>query len=109
MYLDFYKLLKDPFQMTPDAATAFWSTSQQAALLTLTEGFQDRRGLLAITGEVGLGKTTVLRGYLKHLTAEAPRIIHIPNANLYLSFKGLLKIMLLAYKATDVADDSQSC
>ncbi len=104
MYLDFYKISKDSFQMTPDAATAFWSISQTAALTALVEGFEARNGLIVITDEIGLGKTTVLRSYLKRITSEHPRIIHVPNGNLYLSFKGLLKTMLAVWGAEDELD-----
>ncbi len=105
MYLQFYKFSKDPFRMTPEAETGFWSTSQHAVLTALTEGFEYRQGLIVITGEVGLGKTTVLRSHLKRMASYHPRMIHISNANLYLSFKGLVKTMLMAWEEKEESDN----
>ncbi len=64
MYLDFYLLKKAPFHITPDPAFLFLSPSHKAALGALVYGIEERQGFVALLGEVGLGKTTILRSYL---------------------------------------------
>ncbi len=50
---------------------------------------ENRKGFMSITGEVGVGKTTILRSYIEEIDPERLKTIYIINANL--SFKGLLK------------------
>ena len=63
MYLDFYLLKKAPFHITPDPEFLFLSPSHKAALGALVYGIEERQGFVALLGEVGLGKTTILRSY----------------------------------------------
>jgi general secretion pathway protein A len=91
MYLDFYRLQKAPFHITPDPEFLFLSPSHKAALGAIIYGIEERQGFVAITGEVGLGKTTILRSYLERIDAQQLRTIYIFNANL--SFRSLLKII----------------
>jgi len=60
----------------------------QEALASLIYGVSKGKGFIVITGEVGVGKTTVLRSYLEKIDQRFHRIIYIFNSNL--SFKGLL-------------------
>jgi type II secretory pathway predicted ATPase ExeA len=64
MYHEFYRLKGVPFQITPDPAFFFASTSHRAALDTLRAGIDTRQGVVAITGVSGVGKTTLVRAYL---------------------------------------------
>ena len=64
MYLDFYHLKQTPFHITPDPAFLFRSPSHQKALASITYGIEERQGFVLIAGEVGVGKTTILRAYL---------------------------------------------
>ena len=69
MYLDFYQLKKAPFHITPDPEFLFLSPSHKAALGSIIYGIEERQGFIAIIGEVGLGKTTILRSYLDRIDA----------------------------------------
>lgn len=89
MYLNFYQLKKEPFNVTPDPAFLFLSAGHKEALASIVYAVENRKGFLAITGEVGLGKTTILRSYLKDIDLQRLKINYIFNANV--SFKGLLK------------------
>ena len=106
MYLDFYGLRKAPFQITPDPDFLFLSPSHKVALGAIIYGIEDRQGFVAITGEVGLGKTTILRAYLERVDPQQLRTICIFNANL--SFEGLLKTIYaefdLEYSPGDLYD-----
>ena len=89
MYLDFFKFKKNPFHITPDPDFLFLSPSHQDAFTSIFYGIQQRKGLVAITGEVGVGKTTILRSYLEGTDPERIRTAYIFNAAL--SFDKLLK------------------
>lgn len=89
MYLDFYNLKKAPFHITPDPEFLFLSPSHKAALGALVYGIEERQGFVALVGEVGLGKTTILRSYLERVDQMQLRAIYIFNSNV--SFNDLLK------------------
>src|SRR4030095_9977262 len=92
MYLDFYQLKKMPFHITPDPEFLFLSPSHKAAMGIIIHTIEERHGFVAIIGEVGVGKTTVLRAYLERADQQQHKIIHIINANI--SFHTLLKTTL---------------
>jgi general secretion pathway protein A len=69
MYKDFYGLREYPFNMTPDSQFLFLSRNHQVALDILRYGIRERKGFIAITGEVGAGKTTLCRALLNSLDA----------------------------------------
>lgn len=89
MYADFYNLKKEAFHITPDPEFLFLSPSHKEALASIVYGVQRRKGFVLITGEVGVGKTTIIRSYLEKVDREKLKVIYIFNANV--SFQGLLK------------------
>ena len=89
MYQDYYRLKKEPFHITPDPEFLFLSPSHKQALGSIVYGVRKRKGFVVITGEVGVGKTTIVRSYLERAAKEKTKIIYIFNANV--SFGNLLK------------------
>jgi general secretion pathway protein A len=89
MYLDFFKFKKNPFHITPDPDFLFLSRSHREASASIFYGIEERKGFVAVTGEVGVGKTTILRSYLEGTDPEKIKIVYIFNAAL--SFDRLLK------------------
>ena len=89
MYLEFFKFKKSPFHITPDPDFLFLSPSHKEASASIFYGIESRKGFIAVTGEVGVGKTTILRSYLEGTDPEKIRIVYIFNAAL--SFDKLLK------------------
>ena len=67
MYKEFYGLREYPFNMTPDPQFLFLSRNHRVALEILLYGIRERKGFIAITGEVGAGKTTLCRAMLEQL------------------------------------------
>jgi general secretion pathway protein A len=67
VYLEFYGLIRAPFEMTPDPAFLYLGESHQEGLATLVYGVQARKGFVLLTGEVGTGKTTLLHSLLAQL------------------------------------------
>jgi general secretion pathway protein A len=68
MYLDFYGLKEYPFNITPDPRFLFFSTQHREAFDSLIYGINQRKGFIALTGEVGSGKTTLCRAVLSNLS-----------------------------------------
>jgi general secretion pathway protein A len=89
MYLDFFKFRKNPFHVTPDPDFLFMSPSHNEAFSSISQGIEQRNGLVAVTGEVGVGKTTILRSYLEGTDPARIRIVYIFNAEL--SFSKLMR------------------
>ena len=89
MYQNFYHLRKEPFHITPDPEFLFLSPSHKQALGSIIYGVRNKKGFIVITGEVGVGKTTILRSYLEGVAKQKTKIIYIFNSNV--TFKNLLK------------------
>ncbi len=64
MYKNFYHLQRNPFEITPDPAFLFPTSRHNEALASLFYGVTAHRGFVVLTGEVGTGKTLVLRSLL---------------------------------------------
>ncbi len=92
MYERFYDLKKNPFSLTPDPSLFFFSEQHEEALSRMVYGVQQNRGLVVITGEVGTGKTTVVRKFLDTI-GQGFEVILIFNT--FLSPKQLLEAMLM--------------
>jgi len=89
MYQDFYHLKREPFHITPNPEFLFLSPSHKQALGSIVYGVRNRKGFIVIVGEVGVGKTTILRSYLEGVAKQKTKVIYIFNTNV--SFKNLLK------------------
>ncbi|MFT3717882.1 XrtA/PEP-CTERM system-associated ATPase [Pseudorhodoferax sp.] len=70
MYETYYGLSSKPFQLNPDPAFYFASKQHRRAKAYLDYGVLRNEGFIVITGEVGAGKTTIVRGLLDSLDAS---------------------------------------
>ncbi|MBI3304587.1 MAG: AAA family ATPase, partial [Deltaproteobacteria bacterium] len=70
MYEEFYGFRDNPFRLTPDPDYLFLSANHQEALGHLLFGVSEGSGVVVITGEVGTGKTTLLRTLVRNLDAR---------------------------------------
>lgn len=70
MYADFFGLSSEPFQINPDPRFYYASKQHRRAKAYLEYGVMRNEGFIVITGEVGAGKTTVVRGLLDGLDAD---------------------------------------
>jgi general secretion pathway protein A len=105
MYLRFFKFRKRPFHITPDPEFLFLSPNHKEAFASILYGIGARKGFIAITGEVGVGKTTIVRSYLDRTDPRKTRIAYIFNPAL--SFQKLLKQVLLEL-GIPIADEEPS-
>ena len=67
MYEAFYGLNSKPFQLNPDPSFFFGSKQHRRAKAYLEYGVSRNEGFIVITGEIGAGKTTVLRSLIEGL------------------------------------------
>ena len=89
MYLNYFNLKREPFNITPDPELLYLSPSHKEALAAVIYGVNGRKGFVEITGEVGVGKTTIIRSFLDRIDKQNVRAIYIFNANI--SFKALMR------------------
>ena len=84
MYLNYYLMRREPFHVTPDPAFLYFSPSHKEALASVVYGMQARKGFIAVTGEVGCGKTTLVRSILNRIDRERFKVIYVfyPNISL---------------------------
>ena len=91
MYLQFYGLREPPFGPTPDPKFLFQSSRHREALAQLIYGVRERKGFIVLTGEIGTGKTTLLRTLLERLDPTTS-IAYVHNSAL--DIQGLLEYVL---------------
>ena len=70
MYCDFFGFTEKPFTITPNPQFIYLSGNHREAFAHLLYGIDSHAGFIAMTGEVGTGKTTVLRTLLSQLDPE---------------------------------------
>lgn len=71
MYTEFFGLNEKPFSITPDPRYLFLSRRHADALAHLIYGISESGGFIQLTGEVGTGKTTLIRSVLEQLPEKA--------------------------------------
>src|SRR5499425_1376115 len=71
MYLSFFGLNEKPFAITPDPRYLYLSERHAEALAHLLYGINEAGGFVQLTGEVGTGKTTIVRSLLAQIPKDA--------------------------------------
>lgn len=82
MYESFYGLTNKPFQLNPDPTFYFGSKQHRRATAYLEYGMHQNEGFIVITGEVGAGKTTIVRGLLDSLDPKKVVAAHLVSTQL---------------------------
>jgi len=67
MYESFFGLREKPFSLLPDSRYLYFSGQHQEALTLLEYGLVNQAGFTVLTGEIGVGKTTLMRALLDRL------------------------------------------
>ncbi len=70
MYREYYGLIRQPFEMTPDPSFLYMGEAHKEGLATLVYGVRSGKGFVLLTGEVGTGKTTLLHALLSQLDSR---------------------------------------
>lgn len=84
IYDSFFGFTSEPFGVTPDPGIFFLSRSHEEALAHLKFGINEERGFIMLTGEVGSGKTTLMRHLINSLDDKThTSVILNPEAGPY--------------------------
>jgi general secretion pathway protein A len=70
MYENYYGLREKPFSILPDPDLIYWGKNHRLAFAMLEFGVMNNAGFTVITGEIGCGKTTLLRYLLRNLDSH---------------------------------------
>jgi len=103
MYEAFYGLKEKPFLMRPDGRYLYLSKGHQAALSMLEYVFMSQSGFAVITGEVGSGKTSLVRKLLE--SDDGNMTIGLVLHSRFDSFAEMLQWILLAFGLDPQGDD----
>lgn len=85
MYRKFYALTRKPFEMSPDPYFYYPTVRHNEALALLTYGVQDKKGFVVVSGEVGTGKTLLVRCLLDSLNRHKIAFAFVYNPVLSVS------------------------
>jgi general secretion pathway protein A len=92
MYRKFFGLTRDPFEISPDPYFFYPTPRHNEALANLNYGVQRRKGFVVVTGEVGTGKTLLVRCLLDALNHSQISFAYVFNPRL--SVPDFLRYML---------------
>ncbi|MBI2091578.1 MAG: AAA family ATPase [Deltaproteobacteria bacterium] len=67
MYLEYFNFTDEPFKITPDSKYLYLSRQHEEVLQALLYGITQRKGFMAVIGDIGTGKTTISRALLNRL------------------------------------------
>jgi putative secretion ATPase (PEP-CTERM system associated) len=107
MYEQFFNLNKKPFEMVPNPDFLYLSGSHKRALTYITHGVSEQAGFILLVGEVGSGKTTIVREFIKELSkniilskvfntrVNSEQLISMINEDFGLDSTGKNKVLLL--------------
>src|ERR671912_1986696 len=102
MYEQYFGFLNLPFRVTPDPRVFYSNPVYQEAFATLRYGIEARKGFIVITGEVGTGKTTLLRRLMQSFGR------HVQTAYIYnphVTLTELLRLILSDLGLTSRTED----
>jgi general secretion pathway protein A len=96
VYKAFFGLERNPFEVSPDPAFLYPTARHYEALANLYYVIRERKGFVVLTGEVGTGKTLLVRCLLHKLEKQGVKYAYIFNP-------ALTPVEFLRYVAADLA------
>ena len=103
MYETFFGLTGKPFQLNPDPAFFYGSRGHKRAFAYLQYGVHQSEGFIIITGEVGAGKTTLVRSLLEQI--DPNRLVAAQLVTTQLDAEDLLRAVAMAFGFSTKAMD----
>jgi len=95
MYEAFYGLTGKPFQLNPDPAFYYGSKGHKRAFAYLQYGVYQSEGFIVITGEVGAGKTTLVRSLFEQL--DRAKLVAAQIVSTQLDADDMLRAVAIAF------------
>ncbi|QBE63596.1 XrtA/PEP-CTERM system-associated ATPase [Pseudoduganella lutea] len=95
MYESYYGLSDKPFRLRPDPHFFFGSRGHKRAMAYLEYGLAQGEGFIVITGEVGAGKTTLVRNLFRQI--ESDRIVAAHIVNTHVNADDILRGVVAAF------------
>lgn len=95
MYESYYGLNSKPFQLNPDPAFYFGSKQHRRATAYLEYGLHQNEGFIVVTGEIGAGKTTIVRGLLNKL--DSAKVVAAQLVSTQLDAEDTLRMVAAAF------------
>ena len=102
MYTEFFKLTEKPFNIVPNPDCLYPSSRHRMALAYLKYGLSESIGFILLTGEIGIGKTTLIRRLLSNMDSTVETAL-LSNTNL--SPDDLIKQVLREFELEPEAND----
>lgn len=94
MYNSHFGLSEKPFALSPDPDFLYFTSSHRLAMTMLEYGIQNESGFTLISGDVGCGKTTLLKYLLRNI--DNSHVVGLIS-NTHESFGDLIDLVLLAF------------
>src|SRR2546423_10363418 len=105
MFEPFYGFSAQPFQLSPDPAFFYGSRGHTRAFAYLQYGLYQGEGFITVTGEVGAGKTTLIRNLLRQL--DSRKVVAAQLVSTQLDADSLLRAVATAFGLA-VSDDDKA-
>jgi len=104
LYQNYFGFVEAPFNISPDPSFLYLSSSHREGLAQLSYGIKGRKGFIVLTGEVGTGKTTLVRTLLNDLgnTTHTALIF-----NTIVSARDLMRYVCEEYGLVEIKQASQ--
>jgi putative secretion ATPase (PEP-CTERM system associated) len=108
MYEAYFNLKENPFGTTPDPRFLYKGKAHREALAYLAYGVFRKKGFLALTGEVGIGKTTIIRAFIQtfhpclevafvlNTNVDFPELLYMLLTDFGIEIKSESKVAMLA-------------
>lgn len=103
MYESHFGFTSKPFQLNPDPDFFFGSRGHKRALAYLEYGLHQGEGFIVITGEVGAGKTTLVRGLLRRIHNDS--IVPVQIVSTQVDSDDLLRLVANAFGLRSEGED----
>jgi len=103
MYESFYGLTGKPFQLNPDPTFYYGSRGHKRAYAYLEYGLYQSEGFIVITGEIGAGKTTIVRSLLEQL--DPAKVVAAQLVSTQLDAEDMLRAVAMAFGVPVASND----